>query len=173
MARSQVWTVSSPLLQRRAATSRKALESISRPPVPSHSTLLMALSEIEGPVAGLTAFARDTELREFSHRRTPTKADGFAQGAPQHGASQCSKHWERWGQEAKKQACLFHSRSGPPAHLERTYPCSSVLIRVPYLSAFSAPLREIILCVRWSALCSHPLFVLHDDFWTFHPRRHG
>ena len=79
MARSQVWTVSSPLLRRRAATSRKALESISRPPVPSHSTLLMALSEIEGPVAGLTAFARDTELREFSHRPTPTKADGFAQ----------------------------------------------------------------------------------------------
>ena len=113
MARSQVWTVSSPLLRRRAATSRKALESISRPPVPSHSTLLMALSEIEGPVAGLTAFARDTELREFSHRRTPTKADGFAQEAPK------------------------------DAHLERTYPCSSVLIRVPYLSAFSAPLREI------------------------------
>jgi hypothetical protein len=66
--------------------SRKRKNVISRPPVPSHSTLLMALSEIEGPVAGLPfeslRVARVTELREFGHRPTPTKADGFAQGAP-------------------------------------------------------------------------------------------
>ena len=84
---------------------------------------------------------RGTRAAEFAEKTL--EVPWFAQRAPQHGASQCSRHWERWGQEAKHQASLFHSRSGPPAHLERPYPGSSVLIRVPFLSAFSAPLREI------------------------------
>lgn len=105
-----------------------------------HETTKICLSPVPR-IAGLESQSIERKSRRFKgslkglRNTEPANAQTIGRGG---------------GLEAKKHARLFHSPSGPHAHLERTDPCISVLIRVLPLRLLCASVRDRLCSSVWA-----------------------